>query len=202
MAKQAKLMFGSNTTENRRKLRELILYVVSRCSNDPRFGAIKLNKILYYVDFYAFGWTGKSVTGSQYQRLPNGPAPKHLVPVRDEMIEKGELETGARLLLNGEKQTRFSGKRPADVSLFTSRELALVQEVIDSLEELTAKEVSDKSHGRAWKNLPDGTLIPYQAVFISERELVPDDVKVIRMIGARYNWRERIMKRRGSAAEI
>jgi len=30
------------------KFRELILYISQKCANDPSFGAIKVNKILYF----------------------------------------------------------------------------------------------------------------------------------------------------------
>jgi hypothetical protein len=34
------------------KLRELILYVSTLSENDPNFGAAKLNKLLFYTDFW------------------------------------------------------------------------------------------------------------------------------------------------------
>src|SRR4051794_3864926 len=69
------------------KLRELIIYISERCETDPRFGAVNLNKILFYSDFVAYGKTGKSITGQPYQRLKQGPAPKRLLPVRREMMD-------------------------------------------------------------------------------------------------------------------
>jgi hypothetical protein len=33
---------------------------------------------------------GKPVTGQDYQRLPNGPAPRRLLPVQNELIQNGE----------------------------------------------------------------------------------------------------------------
>ena len=49
---------------NDAKLRELILYVAERCENDPDFGALKLNKILFNADFIAYALTGKAITGA------------------------------------------------------------------------------------------------------------------------------------------
>ena len=51
-----------------RKLKELILYVADRCEADPTFGAIKLNKTLFYADFLAFASTGKPITGVETKR--------------------------------------------------------------------------------------------------------------------------------------
>ena len=39
---------------NEGKFRELILYVARRSEDDKYFGAVKLNKILYFSDFNAY----------------------------------------------------------------------------------------------------------------------------------------------------
>ena len=51
------------------KLSELILYISQKCATDPKFGAVKLNKILYLSDFLAFGNWGEPITGVEYQHL-------------------------------------------------------------------------------------------------------------------------------------
>jgi hypothetical protein len=45
-----------------KKLQELILYVAKMSEGDPAFGAIKLNKLLFYSDFRAFLDARKSIT--------------------------------------------------------------------------------------------------------------------------------------------
>jgi len=35
------------------KLRELILLIAEWCQADPKFGAIKLNKLLFHADFFS-----------------------------------------------------------------------------------------------------------------------------------------------------
>ena len=185
------LTFGSNKAENEKKLRELILYVVEKCCDDSRFGATKLNKILFWSDFFAYANTGEPITGVEYMRLPNGPVPKRLVPVRNKMIEAGELDVAQRSLFNGRRQTKFLARRKADVSLFTPEQIDLVNEVIDYLRDQTASEVSDGSHTRAWHMASDGELIPYQSVFISDRGLIRSDIESAKKLAARFGWAER-----------
>ena len=72
------------------KLKELMLYVADKCSQDPNFGSTKLNKILWWSDFFAFGKIGKPITGVEYQKLDNGPAPRRLLPIRKGMVKKGD----------------------------------------------------------------------------------------------------------------
>src|SRR5437660_10500981 len=91
LLERSKLTFGSDDSATRQRLRELILYIADRSKDDPKFGATKLNKILYFSDFVSFREYGEPITGAMYMRLENGPAPMHLVPVRNEMLESGEI---------------------------------------------------------------------------------------------------------------
>src|SRR6266849_8660441 len=70
------------------KFRELILFMAEKSEGDRPFGAIKLNKLLFYADFLAFLTLGKAITWQPYQKLENGPAPRRLLPVASEMEEE------------------------------------------------------------------------------------------------------------------
>src|SRR5947209_2464575 len=72
-----------------RRLREAVLYTAHRCIEAPYFGLVKLNKILWRADFDSFADRGQPVTGRQYQRLPQGPAPVEMVPVLNGMLADG-----------------------------------------------------------------------------------------------------------------
>ena len=69
------------TAQRDKRLGELILYIASRCERAQYFGKTKLNKILFYADFLYYKKTGDSITGQEYMRLDQGPAPRRLVPV-------------------------------------------------------------------------------------------------------------------------
>ncbi len=57
------LTFGSDGTRSTEKLRELVLYIADKCEEDRTFGAVKLNKILFYADFISFAEYGEPITG-------------------------------------------------------------------------------------------------------------------------------------------
>ena len=63
------------------KFKELVLYVCHKSAGDAPFGATKLNKLLFYADFLAYKQLGSAVTKHAYQRLPNGPAPRAILPI-------------------------------------------------------------------------------------------------------------------------
>jgi Protein of unknown function (DUF4065) len=170
-----KLTFGEDTERTRSRLRELILYVSEKSKHDEKFGAIKLNKILYYADFIAFKKYGEPITGAQYMRLDKGPAPTHLMPVREDMLAKNEITIVQRDYWT-QTQKVVKPLRPANLDLFSGREIALVDGIIDELWQMDAYEVSQRSHNRGWKAATERDAIPYEAIFLSDEGLDHDDI--------------------------
>ena len=153
--------------------KELILYIANRLALHPKFGATKLNKILFYSDFIAYAKLGKSITGEKYQKLPKGPAPKYLVPVRNEMDSK-DIIYYPKETLSG-IQHRIAPKRSADLRKFTPEQISIVDQVIDLLKDKDTEEVSELSHFFiGWKIVKEGEEIPYETVFLRD----PKDIQV------------------------
>lgn len=167
--------YGSADPAAEQKLAELILYVAQKCAGDDTFGATKLNKVLFFSDFLSYRYRGTAITGVRYMKLDNGPAPQILVPVRNNLISSNFAEE-VSMVFRGRLQKRLVAKRPADLSMFSADDIALVDEVIDDLRGQTAREVSRLSHRMAWKVAEDDQgLIPYQASLLSDREPKPSD---------------------------
>jgi hypothetical protein len=160
-----------------KKMRELLLLVAERSVDDPNFGKTKLNKILYYIDFEAYGRFGRAVTGAEYQRRPYGPVPREITEARQELVLHGDarVETTNRF---GYPQGRLIAQRPAHTSVFSAEELELVGDVIAGLWHMTGAAVSEKSHREpGWKIAEDGGTIPYGTVFLDSRRLTDDDIR-------------------------
>jgi hypothetical protein len=154
-------------------LKELIVYIADRLSLHHKFGATKLNKILFFSDFIAYAKLGKSITGEEYQKLPQGPAPKYLVPVRKEMDSK-DIICSQRETFSG-IQHRIAPLRSPRLEKFTPEQISIIDQVIDALKDKDADEVSELSHFFiGWKIVKEGEEIPYETVFLRE----PEDVKV------------------------
>lgn len=164
--------------EEDRKLAELILYISHKCTNDLYFGATKLNKILYFSDFFAFGKWGSSITGAEYQNLPKGPAPRHLVPVREVMESHKEIAIQPLRFSNGKTQHRTIPLREPDLSFFSGQEIALVDDVIQRLANMDAQATSDLSHRMVgWNMTTVGETIPYASIFLSNEPLSDAEIK-------------------------
>lgn len=152
------------------KLRELILYVSDKCQDHTKFGATKLNKILFFADFIAYAKRGRSITNEKYFKLPFGPAPQKLVFVRRKMIDDGILVIQHRETLSGTQERPIPMRAP-DLSIFESWEIDLVNSVINELRNRDADEVSDLSHYyMGWRLAKEQEEIPYETVFIRDPE--------------------------------
>lgn len=159
------------------KLAELILYISEKCATDPKFGAVKLNKILYLADFLAFGNWGQPITGVDYQHLRMGPAPRRLVPVREALQRSGKLVVQVLPLRSGNQQVRTVNLVEPNLQIFSGREIALVDSIIEDLWNMDAEESSEFSHRFVgWKMTKEGEPIPYGSIFISDEPLSTAEV--------------------------
>lgn len=142
-----------NTQDSDYRLGELILFVCQKSETDIYFGAVKLNKILWYADSFAYAHLGDLITGAEYWNLPEGPAPKRLVQVRSSLL--GETPPALAIQLNhfpNFVQHKPIQLRPPQLRDFRGDQLAIVEEVIRDNWNLTATEISLKSHKEwGWK---------------------------------------------------
>ena len=154
--------------ENR--LRELILYIGKKLSNDDHFGQVKLNKVVFFSDFTAFGRLGKTITGLEYQHLDEGPALRAMLPMQGRMKTDGILAIEPRSLY-GYTLDRPISLRDPDLKEFSGEQIAIVDAWIDRLRPLTSKQASDLSHDTfGWRSTKKGQTIDPRSAFISWRK--------------------------------
>jgi hypothetical protein len=171
------------------KFKELMLYIADQCQGDPYFGATKLNKILFFSDFFAYALYGQPITGAMYQRLEKGPAPKQLLPSQKELIGEKRAEVIERMRFN-RKQKRLIAKVAPRLSRFTPDEIALVDHIMEWLAGKTALETSNVSHDTClgWQLAGDKQEIPYEAVFLSSTSITPVDIRVGQEVAGRHGF--------------
>ena len=135
----------------------------------PSFGAVKLNKILYYADFDAYRLLGQPITGATYRKLQAGPAPKQLLSARDELIQEGRLWLDSRQYFNRiqKRLLLVEGESP-NSELFAPEERQVIDSVIEFLWPMSAREASDYSHREpGWMLAGEREEIPYESAFLS-----------------------------------
>ncbi len=138
------------------KLRELILFIADRCVEE-KVGDVYLNKVLFFSDAFALQHLGRPITGARYQKLALGPAMRALVPLRNEMIDDGEISVE----MVGKRRVTRALREP-DTSIFSDAEIKLVERVMDLFRGYSATVVSDASHDLSpgWNLVEIGEDIP------------------------------------------
>jgi hypothetical protein len=171
------------------KLRELLVLVADRSSEDPGFGATKLNKLLFFCDFYAYAYLGEPITGAEYQKLKDGPAPRRLLPVQNDLEREGAVRVVNReRMIYTQKVT--VAQRPPDLSVFSPAQLELVEEVLDIFRRYDASTISEVSHrvSAGWNLAGLGEEIPYETALISMDPAPPEAIEMGREVAERLGW--------------
>ena len=175
--------------QDTQKFKELVLYVSERCATDPSFGSTKLNKILFLADFWCYARLGQPITGAEYMKLQNGPAPRALVPIRQEMIDDNELAIQETAITNEIARKRPVNLRSANLSLFAAEEIALVDQVISICSGVTATGISNYTHSwHGWIVAAEQETIPYETVFISDDPMTTFEMERGKHLARQYGW--------------
>jgi len=159
------------------KLKELILLLAQESENDPNFGAVKLNKELFYCDFLAYLHLGKSITGQEYIALERGPAPKYKTNIIHEMKNAGDLAIRKHEAF-GDVQDRALALREPKLNKFTQEEIQLVHYVLRNCHDKSGRDLSAMSHKfLGWRLANDKEEIPYTVALAGLREPTLDEIK-------------------------
>src|SRR5260370_789272 len=127
-------------------------------------------RLLFYSDCCAYLSFDKPITGQQYFKLPNGPAPRRLKPIVAKMQEAEELAY-QEIEFHGHLQRKPIALRQPDLDLFSPQEIDLVHTMIMKYCDYTASEISDKSHlFLGWKAAREQEEIPYSTALIGSRK--------------------------------
>jgi hypothetical protein len=157
------------------KFKELIVYITRRSEGDEPFGMTKLNKLLFLADFVSYAVRGEAITWQEYQALDQGPAPRRLLPILEQLEDSiviGERE------YYGLKQKRPHALRDPDLSRFTAEEVAFVDALIQEWWGVSASGISEASHRFiGWQVTAKGETIPYEVALVGSREPTKSEIE-------------------------
>lgn len=169
------------------KNEKLLNSIIFFCENTKFCGLTKLNKLLYFLDFFHYNETGKSVTGQDYFAWEFGPVPVDVYKeITGEEDKKLALKNtvSVQVCSNGFKKICIDKSSKFDEDAFSNRELKLLYSVAKKFKNAKADKMVEVSHleNRPWditlKERGEWTKIEYDLVFHSEEDT--DRVKAIR----------------------
>lgn len=168
--KPKRLTYKVHLAGGQQRLAEAILYVSDGCKDAPRFGLIKLNKIIWRADFTAFAARRVPVTGRAYQKLEHGPAPVEMRPLLNEMEQNGDIEI-ERVAIGDKVEQRIVTLTPPHSRFFSPDDVEFLDLAIRYYWDQTGMESSDDSHDRGWHTRDIGDEMPYELAFLSDKKL-------------------------------
>ena len=155
--------FTGYKTPDINKIIGLISIILHDCQEEFN-DRLKLNKLLFYSDFYNYKRTGKSITGITYRAIKYGPLPTYYDNIFA-LLESGNyLSTyfvddgrgGAREIFKPEIET--------NKEIFTDKEIETIEEIINKFKNTSTWELVEISHNEsAWQKLNvENEIISYQ----------------------------------------
>jgi uncharacterized phage-associated protein len=128
-------------THHREKLINAIIYFAKHTRH---CGKTKLLKLLYFLDFYHFKQTGKSVTGLEYFAWDQGPVPRELF---NELSGKMKADLKDAISLGAtEDFQEMIPKREFNEEYFTNREKKLLKNFSYIFKDAKAEEMIEATH--------------------------------------------------------
>ena len=150
---------------DRDKMRAVILRACHACDADE-LGAVKLHKVLYYLDMISYAHHRSPVTGATYRKRPNGPTAEQLLFTLREMDQAGEIKI-ENVNYFGYWKKEYRPLVSELSGVLNSDEEALLDDVIDFVcRQNTAKSISEYSHALPWEMADMGGEIPYHSAML------------------------------------
>lgn len=170
---------------NRAKFKAVVHYVIAK-SEPARLGAIRLNKVLFYVDALSYRMNGKSLTGETYVKRQHGPVPSHVQKALGDLEHEKAIVIGSFDRF-GKQMRGYIPRTDPDTSALSADELKLVESVRDYIcSAHTAMSISELTHDHVWEAANIGEPIPLAATLASGVGEVTKDVT---------KWAESVFKR-------
>ena len=154
-----------NMQFDREKMRAVILHICHACEPSD-LGAVKLHKVLYYLDMLTYADQRRAVTGATYRKRPNGPASDQLLFTLREMERQGDIRI-SEVDYHGFLKKEYIPLVSEPIGVLSPTELALLDEVIDFVcRQNTAKSIGEFSHSLPWEMADMGGEIPYRSAML------------------------------------
>ncbi len=157
------------------KLKSMIHYIISKCGSNPNFGRTVMYKLMYFSDFNYYELYEIPISGEKYIKKTNGPISSHFLELKEELINEGKIKETIEKVINYNRYKYTSLKKP-DISCLNKKEIDVINDTINKISRMSAKEISDYSHGDLpWRVAENNKELDYEFVFYRDPEYVVRD---------------------------
>lgn len=132
-------IFNGYGYKNISKLFDMVRYVVNKHGD---VFPTKLNKLMFYADFYHYRKTGLSISGLQYSALNFGPVPDHYATIYDNVPDLERRLIEAHDMVG----TLLSCNSIGNCDNLSDSEKESIDYVVDKLRPLSVSQIIKSSH--------------------------------------------------------
>lgn len=156
--------------ENVTKLKEVLLYILGKVGSRPNIGQTAIYKLLYFIDFDYYEKYEEQLIGATYIKNKFGPTPVSFAKIVKDLEKEGKMVEVKNKHFDYD-QTKYVPAVEADVSNLSGQELKHIDDELERLAHLTAKQLSDLSHkDTPWLVAEEKEIINYEHVFYRPEE--------------------------------
>lgn len=142
------------------KLFEMVSYIVSK---HGEVFPTKLNKLMFYSDFYNYRKTGQSISGLQYRAMNFGPVPDHYATIYDNIPNLDKRLIDAHDMISA----LLSINSDSNFEALAETEKKSMDHVVEKLKPLSVSSIIEASHQEnSWRKYSrTHSYIPYDEAF-------------------------------------
>jgi len=150
--------------KNLEKFKEVLLYILNKVGSKPNIGETVIYKLLYFIDFDFYEKYEEQLMGAAYIKNHYGPTPVEFEKIVEKMTGKEIVKVPSSYF--DFPQTKYLPLRKPDLTKLKASEVEAVDNVLNKLSDMNAKQISDYSHNDVpWLTTEDEKIIEYESVF-------------------------------------
>jgi transcriptional regulator with XRE-family HTH domain len=151
--------------KNLQKFKEVLIYILNKVGAKPSIGEAVIYKLLYFIDFDYYEKHEEQLIGATYLKNKYGPTPLEFRKIVDQMTAKRDIMEVKDEYFKY-PQRKYLPLRKPDLSILKGSEIEAINDVLDRLSDMNARQISDYSHDDVpWLTAEEGKVIEYEAVF-------------------------------------
>ncbi|MCO5259801.1 MAG: DUF4065 domain-containing protein [Crocinitomicaceae bacterium] len=158
-------IYSGYRNPNLEKFTEMIIYFSEKLEPFKT----KMNKLLFYADFFMFKQSCFSISGVRYKAINMGPVPHNFQSIFEYLANKNEINIVYTQFPKGYIGEQFKARkgRTFNEQLFLKSELETLEKVAKIFKSTTTNNIIELSHlENAWsKNEKDKNIISYEYAF-------------------------------------
>ena len=149
---------------NLEKFKEVLIYILNKVGSKPNIGETVIYKLLYFIDFDFYEKYEEQMMGAAYIKNHYGPTPVEFEKIVEKMTDKEIVKVKGSYF--DFPQTKYLPLRKPDLTKLKASEVEVIDNVLNKLSDMNAKQISDYSHNDVpWLTTEDETIIEYESVF-------------------------------------